>query len=148
MLWSSLVAIQNLLENTFPDVNDINIYGELAGSVRPSFYLELVSDLDEHLNRQMWASTITWRIVYYAPLDVNNHVDVSNQLQVVRQLQDKLMEQMTIMSLDEEYFNVLDCSIARLETGEISVNVRLQIDINRSPQDYDLINDIYCEFDD
>lgn len=111
MYGDSLDALRGLLRSTFPTVTRIYVSTMPDSFVRPSFFINLATSDEEHLNRAMYQTDMTWQIVYFAPLDEKHQVNVFDQLQVSEQLKKVLMDNMVLTYIDP----------ARKATGYIEV---------------------------
>lgn len=144
MLRDSLDAIRGLLNTSFPEVTRVYVNSVPDGFVRPSFYCELVSSPDTHLNKVMYQKRITWQIVYFAPVNDAGNPDVFNQLDVAETLKKKLMDNMVVTGPDGTVYHILDIDGGPRD-AEVYITVRLEAEHRRPEPQYDTVTDIQHE---
>jgi len=96
MYGDSLDALRGLLRSNFPEVTRIYVSTMPDSFIRPSFFINLVTSDEEHLNKAMYGVDMTWQIVYFAPLLSTGQADVFNQLDVSSKLKKLFMEAMSL----------------------------------------------------
>lgn len=145
MFRASLDAIRSMLKKTFPQVTRIYVNTVPTGFKRSSFFVQLVADQDQHLNKAMYNSQMTWQIVYFAPVDSDRKPATFNQYDVAGQLKDKIMGDMILTSPDGTIFSVLECDGGPRD-AEVYITVKLEIDRRRSKPQYDIVATVDHDF--
>lgn len=144
MFGDSLDALRGLLKSTFPNVPKIYISTMPGRFDRPSFYITLATSDKEHLNRDMYQADITWQIVYFAPLDEKQHVNVFDQLQVSEQIIKALMDAMYLTGPNGTVYHIVETEGGPRD-AEVYITVTLQTELTRPRPEYDLMNEINHE---
>lgn len=141
MLVASLNALRSLVHTNFPDVTRLYVSKMPAAFVRPSFLFDLVNTRGTHLSKSATNTTITWQMIYFAPLDEKGIADSFDQLNALSTLESVTM-QPSLEAPGGTIFNVLDVEVS-MQDDEVSCVIRLDIDRTRWAQpEADLIMDI------
>lgn len=138
MYGDSLDAIRGLLTKTIPDVKRIYVSTMPDSFVRPSFFVNLATATEEHLSRDLYQVTMTWQIVYFAPLLSTGQSDVFNQLAVSDALKQALMDAMTLTSPTGVKYQVVETEGGPRD-AEVYITVTLQTEMTRPQPTYDLM---------
>lgn len=147
MYRSSFAAITLWLNSAFPSITNIYLNNIPTGFIRPSFFVQLIKGSCEDLNRNKYENKLTWQLAYFAPLDQDGNVDPLDQLNITEQLQQKLMEVMTLTAPDGTQYQISSLDV-EFRDKEIYCIVGL-VTLNTRPEtQYDLIqniNNVYKE---
>lgn len=141
MYGDSLNAIRALLRSTFPDVAKIYVSTMPDAFKRPSFFVQLATSSEEHLCRELYQVTMTWQIVYFAPLLPTDQPDVLNQLSVSNTLKQAFMDAMTLTSLTGVKYQVVETEGGPRD-AEVYITVTLQTEMTRPQPVYEIMGDV------
>jgi hypothetical protein len=141
MYGDALDAIRGLLSN-FSAVTKIYVSTMPKSFVRPSFYINLATSDEEHLNRAMYQTDMTWQIVYFAPLFSTGQVDVFNQLSVSSALKKVLMDAMTVTGPSGTKYHVINTEGGPRD-AEVYITVRLQTEMTRPKEQFDPMREVH-----
>lgn len=144
MYGDSLNALRGLLQSNFPGVTRIYVSAMPDSFVRPSFFVNLATSDEEHLNRAMYQTDMTWQIVYFAPLDSTGQADVFNQLSVSSALKKALMEAMTVTGPNGTVYHIIETEGGPRD-AEVYITVRLQGEMTRPREQFDPMRDVHHE---
>lgn len=141
MYRDSLDGIRSILSANFPEVTSIYISTVPETFDRPSFFVRLDTDSQEHLSKMTYQVDVTWRIVYFPVPDSEGEPDALGQLQVYDQLKELLMENMVVVGPSGTVYYVVECK-GEFRDSEVNVLVRLQAEVTRTQPEYELMNEI------
>ncbi len=141
MYRDSLDGIRSILSANFPEVTSIYISTVPEPFDRPSFFVRLDTDSQEHLSETIYQVDITWRIICFPALNPEGEPDALGQLQVSDQLKQLLMENMTVVGPSGTVYYVVECK-GEFRDNEVNVLVRLQAEVTRTQPEYELMNEI------
>lgn len=142
MYGDSLDALRGLLKTTFPSVNKIYISTMPDAFERPSFFVQLATGSEEHLNRNLYQVDMTWQIVYFAPLLNTGQPDIFNQLGVSDTLKQALMNAITITGPSGVKYHIIETEGGPRD-AEVYITVTLQTEMTRSQSGYDLMIEVH-----
>lgn len=144
MYGDSLNAIRSVLRSTFPEVGRIYVSTMPDAFERPSFFVQLATSTEEHLCRELYQVTMTWQIVYFAPLLPTGQPDVFNQLAVSDALKQAFMDAITVTSPIGVKYEVVETEGGPRD-AEVYITVTLQTEMTRPQPVYDLMGDVNYE---
>jgi|GEM_PF-2138265 len=142
MYGDSLNAIRSLLNKTFPNVKKIYVSTMSDAFERPSFFVNLATSNDEHLCRDLYQVTMTWQIVYFAPLLNTGQPDIFNQLGVSDTLKQALMNAITITGPSGVKYHIIETEGGPRD-AEVYITVTLQTEMTRPQSGYDLMIEVH-----
>lgn len=143
MYGDSLNALRKMLSISFPAVSKIYVSTMPDSFTRPSFFIGIVTANEDHLNREMYESNVTWQIVYFAPLLSTKAVDVFNQLDVSSELKKIFMEAMILKGANTIY-HILDIEGGPREE-EVYMTVRLSVEYTRPRELFEEMQKIHLK---
>lgn len=144
MYGDSLDALRGLLSSNFPTVTRIYVSTMPDSFVRPSFFVNMATSDEEHLNRAMYQTDMTWQIVYFAPLLSTGQADAFNQLSVSSTLKKALMEAMTVTGPSGTVYHVLETEGGPRD-AEVYITVSLQAERTRPREQFDPMQELHLE---
>lgn len=142
MYGDSLDSLRSLLHSKFPTVTRIYVSTMPDSFVRPSFFINLATSDEEHLNKAMYQSDMTWQIVYFAPLLNTGQADVFNQLSVSSSLKKALMEAMTVTGPSGTVYHIIETEGGPRD-AEVYITVLLQAEMTRPREQFDPMQDVH-----
>lgn len=144
MYGDSLDALRALLHSQFPGVTRMYISTMPDSFVRPSFFINLATSDEEHLNRAMYQAEMTWQIVYFAPIDNKGQVDVFNQLSISSVLKKALMEYMVITGPSKTIYHIVETDGGPRD-AEVYITVVLQAEMARLKEPFEPMRNVHLE---
>lgn len=144
MYGDSLDALRGLLHSNFLKVTRIYVSTMPDSFIRPSFFINLATSDEEHLNRVMYQTDMTWQIVYFAPLLSTGQVDDFNQLSVSGQLKKALMEALSVTGPNGTVYHIIETEGGPRD-AEVYITVSLQAEMNRPREQFDPMRDVHHE---
>lgn len=145
MYRSSFDAIKLFLNSKFSAITNIYLNSTPAGFTRPSFLVQLMKGSSEDLNRNQYQTKITWQIIYYPPQDQAGIIDLNDQLNITEQLQQNLMEIMTLTAPDGTRYQTLSLDMEARDK-DLCCSITLAALSNRAEVQYDLMQTINTEY--
>jgi len=145
MLRDSLDGLRDLLNGTFPSVGQIYLNTVPDRFKRPSFFIALVSNPEDALNKAMYQARATWQIVYFAPLDGSGFPEKFNQFSVSDTLKEKLMQDMVVTGPGGTVYHIRDVDGGPRD-NEVYITVQLETEKTRPVPEYELMQDVEHEF--
>lgn len=142
MYGDSLDALRVLLSSNFPDVTRIYVSTMPDSFVRPSFFIDIATSGEEHLNKAMYEVDVTWQIVYFAPLLSTGQANTFNQLSASSTLKKALMEAMTVTGPSGTVYHVLETDGGPRD-AEVYITVRLQAEKTRPREQFDPMQELH-----
>lgn len=144
MYGDSLDALRTLITKSFPEVERLYVSTMPDSFIRPSFFITLATANEEHLNRAMYETNMTWQIVYFAPLLTTGEVDVFNQLNIASALKNLLMEQLIVTGPSGSVYHILDAD-GGTRDEEVYMTVRLQTEFARPREESNKMLEIHLK---
>lgn len=144
MYGDSLDALRTLITKSFSEVERLYVSTMPDSFVRPSFFINMATADEEHLNRAMYETSMTWQIVYFAPLLTTGEVDVFDQLNVASELKKILMGQMIISGPSGLIYHILDTEGGPRD-DEVYITVRLQAEFTRPKDEFDEMQEVHLK---
>ncbi|MBO8158830.1 MAG: hypothetical protein H0Z36_04615 [Thermosyntropha sp.] len=111
---------------------------------RPGFFVQLATSREEHLCRDLYQVTMTWQIVYFAPLLSTGQPDVLNQLAISDSLKQALMDTITLTGPSGTKYQVINTEGGPRD-AEVYITVTLQTELTRPKTSYDLMGEVHYE---
>lgn len=144
MYGDMLDALRSLLHSKFPAIERIYVSTMPDSFIRPSFFINLATSDEEHLNKAMYQADMTWQIVYFAPMDSKGQADVFNQLNVSSALTKELMEAMTITGPNGTVYHIVETEGGPRD-AEVYITVTLQTELARPREQFDPMRNVHLE---
>lgn len=141
MLRDSFDAICELISTEFPDIDTIYTNPTPQTFGRPSFLVTFATGYNDDLSHAMYLTSVTWQIVYFAPLEKGRWPDPYEQLAANDTLQKALMEAKTLTGPSGTVYHITEVEGGPRDS-EVYLTVRLETSKRRPEQQYDLMKDI------
>jgi hypothetical protein len=141
MLRDSFDAICELIANGFPEIDMIYTNPTPETFERPCFLVALATGYSDDLSCFMYLTSVTWQIVYFAPLEKGRWPDPYSQLTANDKLQKALMDAQVLTGPSGTVYHITEVEGGPRD-NEVYLTVRLETSKRRPEPEYDLMEDI------
>lgn len=145
MLKASLIAIKNILEDTFPEITSPYINKTPEAIKRPSFFIMLATNPTEELNKKFYQIRATWQIVYFGVNDIAGNVDALSQYNICDKLNDAFMQVQSLIGPDGEVFNIKSFE-SSIRDSEAYMILSIEWQNSRTEPTYEDMGDVKVNF--